>query len=145
MRSLARMEQLFSDKIQDFPTDLKWTQSSEIMCYLPPVMYGVFDNSGNHSLNGQQLDTLDRYNHFTTKIWPLGPKQLLILPKFCLPLFISFFEDRNFGVTSNKTLVDLLTIKCKEQILFYECACATVIQPKTGVLNLLSWTPSRVW
>jgi len=30
--------------------------------------------------------------------------------------------------------VDLLTFKCKEQILFYERACATVIQPKTGVL-----------
>jgi len=76
----------FSDKIQDFPADLKKTQSSVIMCYLPTVMYGVFDNSGNHNLNGQQ----DRYNHFTTKIWPLGPKQLLILPKFSLPLFISF-------------------------------------------------------
>jgi len=33
----------FSDKIQDFPTELKWTQSSEIMCYLLPGMYGVFD------------------------------------------------------------------------------------------------------
>jgi len=75
----------FSDKIQDFPTDLKETQSSEIMCCLPPS-YGIFD-SWNHSLNGQQLDTLDRYNHFTTKIWPLGPKQLLMLPKFRLPLF----------------------------------------------------------
>ena len=77
-------------------------------------MYGVFDNSGNHSLNGLQFQTLDRYSHFTTKIWPLGPKQLFISPKFCLPLFISFFEDRNFGVTSNKTLVDLLTFNCKE-------------------------------
>jgi hypothetical protein len=45
----------FSDKIQDFPIDLKQTQSSEIMCYLPTVMYGVFDNSENHSLNGQQF------------------------------------------------------------------------------------------
>ena len=43
----------FSDKIQDFPTDLKETQSSEIMCCLPPS-YGIFD-SWNHSLNGQQL------------------------------------------------------------------------------------------
>jgi len=50
----------------------------------------------------------------TTKIWPLDPKQLLILPKFCLPLFISFFEDRNFGINSDKTLVDLLTFKFKE-------------------------------
>ena len=85
------------------------------MCYLPPVMYGVFENSGNHSLNDQQFKT-----HWTdtvsseTKIWPLGPKQLLILPKLCLPLFISFFEARKFGVNSDKTLVDLLTFKCKE-------------------------------
>jgi len=28
----------FLDKIQDFPTNLKQTQSSEIMCCLPPVM-----------------------------------------------------------------------------------------------------------
>ncbi len=69
-------------------------------------------------------------------ILPLGPKQLLILPKFCLPLFISFFEGINVGVHSDKTLVDLLTFKCKELILFYELACATVIQPKAGVLNL---------
>jgi len=85
------------------------------MCYLLPVMYGVFDNSGNHSLNGQQFkDTLDRYNHFITKIWPLGQKQLLILPKFHLPLFISLFEDRDFVVNSDKTRMDLLTFKCKE-------------------------------
>jgi hypothetical protein len=97
----------FSDKIQDFPTDFRQTQSSGIMCYLPPVMYGVLDNSGNHRLNGQQFkDTLDRCNHFNTKIWPLGPKQLFILPKCCL----SLFEDKNFGVNSNKTLVGLLTV-----------------------------------
>jgi len=47
----------FSDKIQDFPTDLKEMQSSEIMCYLPRVMYEVFDNSGNHNLNGQLFKT----------------------------------------------------------------------------------------
>jgi len=47
----------FSDKIQDFPTDLKQTQSFEIMCYLPTVIYGVFDNSRNQSLNSQQFKT----------------------------------------------------------------------------------------
>ena len=73
---------LFSDKIQDFPTNLKYTQSSDIMCFLPPVMYGVFDNSGNHSLNGLQFQT-----HWTDtimlppKFGPFVPKQLVILPK----------------------------------------------------------------
>jgi len=47
----------FSDKIQDFPTDLKQTQSSEILCYLATVIYGVLDNSRNHSFNGQQFKT----------------------------------------------------------------------------------------
>ena len=45
----------FSHKILDFPTDLKQTRNSEIMCCLPTGMYGVFDSSGNHSLNGQQF------------------------------------------------------------------------------------------
>jgi len=58
------------------------------MCYLPTVTYAVSDNSVNHSLNGQQFQTpLDRYNNFTTKIWPFGQKWLLILPKSCLPRF----------------------------------------------------------
>ena len=47
----------FSDKIHDFPTYLKQTQSSKIMCCLQPVMCGVFDNSGNCSLKGLQLQT----------------------------------------------------------------------------------------
>jgi len=97
----------FSDKIQDLPTDVEETQSSEIMWYLPTIMYGAFDNSGNDSLNGQQSHWT--YNHFTTKFWPLGPKELLILPKFCLPLLFNFFKERNFGLNSDKTLVDLLT------------------------------------
>jgi hypothetical protein len=87
----------FSDKIEDFPTDLKLTQSS-----------------GNHSLNGQQFQT-----HWTDTItsppnltpWP---KTAFDIAKYCLPLFISFFEDRNFGVNSNKTPVDLLAFKYKE-------------------------------
>ena len=52
----------------------------------------------------------------------------------------SFFEDRNFRIKSDKTLVDPLTFTCKEQIFFYECACATVIQP-----CLVPQTPLRVW
>jgi len=80
------MEQ-FSFQIKSRTSQKTWN-SSEIMCYLPTVMYGFSNNSGNHSLNGQQFHmALDRHNNFTTKIWPLGPKQLLILPKFCLPRF----------------------------------------------------------
>ena len=76
------------------------------MCHLLPVMYGVLANSGSQ----QWTDTITS----TPKFGPLVQKQLLIVPKFCLPLFISFFEARNFGVNSNKTLVDQHTFKCKE-------------------------------
>jgi hypothetical protein len=100
-------------------------------------MYGVFDNSGIHSLNGQQFKT--RWTDTITsppKFGPLGQKQLLIfLPPGGYPIavkynisyiyiaqilfdiflfFFLFFEDRNFEVNSDKILVDLLTFKCKE-------------------------------
>ena len=54
MWSLGRMKQ-FSFLIGSRTS--QQTQRSEIVCYLPPVMYGVFDSSGNHSLNGQQFQT----------------------------------------------------------------------------------------
>ena len=90
------------------------TDTSELRNYVlfTPVMYGVLYNSWNHSLNGQQFQT-----HGTDTITSppkFGPNQLLKLPKFCLPLFTSFLEDRNFGVNSNKTFVDLLVFKCKK-------------------------------
>ena len=65
------------------------------------------------------------------------PKTAFDIAQILFDTFISVFEDINFEVNSDKTLVDLLTFKCKEFILVYELACATVIQPKAGVLNLL--------
>ena len=137
MRSIARTEQ-FSFHTKSRTSQQTWNRHRalklcaiysqscmEILTILgtTALMASSFRHNGQiHSLHHQNLAS--------------GPKQLLILPKFCMPLFISFF-DRNFGVTSNKRLVDLLTFKCKEQIIFSEHACATVIQPKTGVLNLL--------
>ena len=40
---------------------------------------------------------------FTTKIWPLGPKQILILPKFCLPRF-NFLRIEIWELTATKHL-----------------------------------------
>ena len=71
------------------------------------------------------------------------PKTAFDVDQILFATFYFIFWGQKFW--GDKTLVDLLTFKCKEQILFYERASATVIQPKTGVLNLLSWTPSRVW
>jgi len=108
----------FSDKIQDFPTDLKYTQSSEIMCYLLPVMCGVFDNSGNHRLNGQLFQT-----HWTDtitsppKFGPLVQKQLLILPKFCLPLF-HFLRIEILELTATKHLWTCLHLDVRNKFPF---------------------------
>jgi len=99
------------------------------------VIYGVFDISGNHSLNGQQLNA-GKINHFTTKIWPLGPKQLLILPIFYLPLSISFFADRNFGVNSGKALVDLLTFKVMNKFSFMNMLLQLLHSLRQGFLTL---------
>jgi len=62
----------FSDKSQYFPTDLQKTQNSEILCYLPTAMHGVFDNSGNHSLNGQQFKTQWTDTNTSPKSGPLA-------------------------------------------------------------------------
>jgi len=42
------------------------------MCYLPPVMYGVSDNSGTQSLNGQQFHTgqIQSIHHQNLAPWP---------------------------------------------------------------------------
>jgi len=47
------------------------------------------------------------------KFGPLAQKSFDIA-QILFATFISFFEDRNFGLNSDKTLVDLLTFKCKE-------------------------------
>jgi len=50
---------------------------------------------------------MDRYNHFTTKTWPLGTKQLLILPKFSLPVFISFLRIEILELTTKHLWTNL--------------------------------------
>jgi len=86
------------------------------MCYLPTVMYGISDNSGNHSLNGQQFQTpLDRHNNFTTKIWPFGPKRLLILPKSCLPLF-NFLRIEILELTATKHLWAYMHLNVRNKV-----------------------------
>ncbi len=72
----------------------------------------------------------------TGQLQSLHHQNLAPCPNFVCH-FLFHFLRTNFGVNSDKTLVDLLTFKCKEFILVYELACATVIQPKAGVLNLL--------
>jgi hypothetical protein len=99
-------------------------------------MYAAFDNSGNHILKWPAIyDTLDIYSHFTTKIWPLGPKQLFMLPKFHLSLSISLFEDRNIGVNSKKTLLDLLTLNARNKFSFMDVFVQLLYSLRQGFLT----------
>ena len=49
-------------------------------------------------------------HHQNLALWP---KMALDITQILFVIF-SFFEDRNFGDNSVKTLVDLLTFKCKD-------------------------------
>jgi len=120
MWALGRMEQ-FSFQIKSRTST--WNRLGALkLCAIYPVMYAISDNSGNHSLNGQQFHTpLDRHNNFTTKIWPLGPKQLLILPKFLIFLRIEIWE-----LTATKHLWAYVHLNVRNKF-SYEQACATVI------------------
>jgi len=115
MWSLARTEQ-FSFQIKSRTSQQTWNRLRALkLCYSPPVLHGVIDNSGNPSLNGQQFQThcTDTINS-SPKFDPLAQNSFRYCPNFVCHFFISFFEDRNFGVNSDKTLVGPLTFKCKE-------------------------------
>ena len=57
---------------------------------------------------------LDRYNNFTTKILPFGPKWLLILPKSCLPLF-NFLRIEILELTATKHLWTYLHLNVRNK------------------------------
>jgi len=94
MQSLARME--FSFQIKSRTSQQTWNRLGALkLCAIYPQSCMEFLTIlGTTALMASSSDTLDRYNHCTTKIWHLESKQLLILPKYCLPLFISFFEEK---------------------------------------------------
>jgi len=71
--------------------DTPQNQSSEIICYLSPVMYGGFDNSGNHSLNGQQFQT-HRTDTVTStpKFGPLTQNSFWYCPNFVYHFLFHF-------------------------------------------------------
>ena len=50
-------------------------------------------------------------HHQNLAFWPKTPFEIA---QILFATFISFFEDRNFGINSKKTHVDLLTFKGME-------------------------------
>jgi len=130
MRSVARMEQ-FSFQIKSRTSQQTWNILRALkLCaiYCQSCMEFLTVLGTTH-----WTDTITS----APKFGPLAQNSFWYWPNFVFHFFISFFEDRNFGVNRDRTLVDLLTFKCKAKILFYESSCATVIQPKAGVLRLL--------
>jgi len=125
----------FSDKIPYFPTDLQKTQSSEIMRYLPTVMYGILDNSRNHSLNGQQFKTHWTDTITSPKFGPLAQNSFWYCPYFVCHFLFHFLRIEILELTVTNHLWTYLHLNVWNK--FHEHACATVIQPKAGVLNFL--------
>ena len=102
------------------------------MCYLLPVMYGVFDNSGNHSLNGLQLQS-----HWTPPKFGLSAQNTFwYCPNFVCHFLFHFLRIEILELTAKKHVWTYWHLNVWNER-FYEHACATVIQPKAGVLNLL--------
>ena len=63
----------FSDKIQDFPTDLKQTQSSEIMCHFPPVSTEFLTIQGTTALMASSFrhtGQIQSIHHQNLATWP---------------------------------------------------------------------------
>ena len=135
MWSLARMEQL-NFQIKSRTSQQTWNRLRALkLCAIYPqlcmeflTILGTTALMANSLRHTGQLQSLHHQNLAQNNIW--------YCPNFVCH-FLFHFLRTNFGIHSDKTLVDLLTFKCKELILFYELACATVIQPKAGVLNLL--------
>ena len=73
------------------------------MCYLPPVMCGVFDNSGNRSLNGLQLqshctDTITSPPKFGLS----AQNTFWYCPNFVCHFLVHFFRTEILELTAKK-------------------------------------------
>ena len=85
----------------------------------PPVMYGVFDNSGNHSLNGQHFKT-----HWTdtitspTKYGPLAQNRFWYFPNFVCHFLFYFLRIEILESTTTKLLWTYLHLNVKNKFSF---------------------------
>ena len=75
------------------------------MCYLLPVMYAVFDNSGNHSLNGHSLrhtQQIQSLHHQKLAPWP---KTALDIAQILFATFLfHFLMIESLELTATKHL-----------------------------------------
>jgi hypothetical protein len=120
MWSLARMEQ-FSFQIKSRTSQQSWNRLRALkLCAIYPQSCMVFLTIlGTTALMASSSDsTGHRYNHFTNKIWLLGPKQLLILPKFCLPLLFNFLRTELLELTATKYLCPHLHLNIRNKFSF---------------------------
>ena len=132
MWSLGRMKQ-FSFLIGSRTS--QQTQRSEIVCYLPPVMYGVFDSSGNHSLNGQQFQT-HWTDTITTKIWPLGQNSFWYCPKFVCHFLFHFLRIDILELTVTKHLWTYLHLNVRNNCSLISVLVELLYSLRQGFLAL---------
>ena len=139
MWSLARREQ-FSFQMKPRTSQQTWNRLRALAqsCTEFLTIMGtrdLMDNTLRHSGQRKWL------HHFTTKIWPLGPKRffLNIDQKFICIFFLFFCFVcvcvcvcgwKFWNLESVKTLLGPLTFKCKAWILLYETFGATVVLPQ---------------
>jgi len=95
MRSLARRE-YFCFQIKSRTSQQTWNRHRALKwcaIYCPPVMYRVFDNSGNHSFNGLEFQT-----HWTDtitlppKFGPLSQNNFWYCPNFVCHFSLHFLR-----------------------------------------------------
>ena len=115
MWSLGRMEQ-FSFQIKSRTSQQTWNRLRALkLCAIYLQSYMEFLTIlGTRALIASSLrhtGQIQSLHHQNLALWP---NTAFDITQILSVTFISYFEDRNFGLLSDKTCVDLLTFKCKE-------------------------------
>jgi len=101
MWALGRME--FSFQIKSRISTWNRLRALKLCAIYPQSCTEFLTILGTTALMASSFTLQWTDNNFTTKIWSLGPKQLLILLKFCLPCF-NFLRIEIWELTATKHL-----------------------------------------
>jgi len=119
----------FSDTNPGLPNRLR-------VLKLPPLMYGVFDNSGNHNLSGQQFKT-----HWTDtitsppKFGPLAQNSFWYCPNFVWHFLFHFFRIESLELTATKHLWTYLHLNVRNKIYFMNVLVQLLYSLRQGFLT----------
>jgi len=116
MWSLARKEQ-YCFQIKSRTSQQTWnTHRALTLCaFYPQSCMGFLTILGTTALMACSFrHTGQIQSCYHQNLAPLSQNSFWYCPNFVCHISLHFFEDRNFGVTSDETLVDLLTVNCKD-------------------------------